>query len=425
MNKEFEGKKILILGAITLTCDIVKHAQDMGVYVAVADYYIDSPAKKIADEAVFIDATDVDALVEYCKANKIDGVTTGFTDALMPACYEVCKRLGFPYYVTPKMLSMSTNKVDFKETCIKYGIPVPQTYLIADKIPETIYEKLSYPVFVKPMDASGSRGAGVCYSKNELNKQFEEAVSFSTTKNAIIEEYITGREFLLNYIAVDGEFRLLSMFDRYMCDDRSSARNYANVSMAPSKAVKKYLCNMNDKVISMFKDLGFMDGLIFLQGHTEGDKITFYEMGCRLGGSFYNLEQKCIGCNPVDMIIRYALSGKMVNDINVISPRVADFNQYAFSCNYLLGGSGETVTEIKGLDVMKSLPSYVASIQERGVGTYYEKDSIIDKPLITVYLVNSDLKQAKADILCLNNEIEAFNADGKPLLMHRFDPENL
>ena len=34
--------------------------------------------------------------------------------------------------------------------------------------------------------------------------------------------------------------------------------------MAPSKAVDYYLSYINDKVISMFNDLGFKDGLMFI-----------------------------------------------------------------------------------------------------------------------------------------------------------------
>ena len=126
--KEFEGKKLLLLGGIKTACAIVEKAQEMGAYVAVADYNTDSPAKIIADEAVLMDATDVDTIVKWCRENHIDGVTTGFVDILMPVVYEVCKKLGLPYYATPKMLSMSTNKVDFKETCEKYGVPVPKTW---------------------------------------------------------------------------------------------------------------------------------------------------------------------------------------------------------------------------------------------------------------------------------------------------------
>ena len=86
--KEFEGKKLLILGGIRLVCDIVKRAQNMGAYVVVADYLTDSPAKLIADEAVLIDALDVDAIVDYCRKANIDGVTTGFVDILLQPCYS-------------------------------------------------------------------------------------------------------------------------------------------------------------------------------------------------------------------------------------------------------------------------------------------------------------------------------------------------
>ena len=86
----------------------------------------------------------------------------------------------------------------------------------------------------------------------------------------------------------------------------------------------------------MFKKLGFRDGLIFLQGHTDGNNITFYEMGCRLGGAFYNIEQACLGMNAIDMVVRYALTGKMVYEIESMPKDIAKFSKFGFSCNYLL-----------------------------------------------------------------------------------------
>ena len=425
MLREFEGKKLLILGANTLICDIVKHAQSLGAYVVCADYYENSPAKSVADEGVLIDATDVEALVTYCKENRIDGVTTGFVDILMPICYEVCKRLNIPYYATPKMIAMATNKVEFKETCEQYGVPVPKTYLIASEIPEKLYEKISYPVFVKPLDASGSRGCGVCYNQEELKKQFADAVSYSVTNNAIIEDYITGREFLMDFIAVDGKYRMLSMIDRYVCEDRGSAINFANVSVAPSKGIDFFYDNLNDRLVSMFNDLGFKDGIIFLQGHYDGTKITFYEMGCRLGGSFFELEQACLGFNPVDMVVRYAFTGKMTNDIDNMDVKQAKYKKYASGCNYLLKGDNETIASITGLEEMKILKSYLTSLQYMKVGDHFEKDRTMDKPLVSIYMVSDSLDQTKKDIEFLNSVFEAKNADGKSLLMKKFNPEEL
>lgn len=423
--KELEGKRLLVLGGFNLACVIVRHAQALGAYVVVADYDDHAMAKGIADKFALVSATDVDALVDLCKKEKIDGVTTGFVDILLRPCYEVCQRLGLPYYVTPKMLTMSTNKIDFKETCNQYGVPVPQTYHIGSRIPEDVYAKIHYPVFVKPLDASGSRGAGICHNREELDKQVEIAVGFSVTNNAIVEDYITGREFLMNYIAQDGEFRMVSMFDRYASSDRGGAINYASLSVGPSKAVDYYFDEVEDKVINMFRSLGFKDGLYFLQGYSDGDKITFFEMGCRLGGSYYDLERKCIGIDPVDMTIRYALTGKMTNDINAIPLRVGKYSNIGVCVNYLLIGGEETIARIEGIDEIKKMSSYVESEQRQFVGDHYKSDRTVDRPVFSVYLAVADRKQLEEDVEYMNGVFKVFNGDGKSLLKEKFNPRLL
>lgn len=421
---EFEGKKLLVLGGIKTECDIVKTAKNMGAYVIVADYDSNCPAKEFADKMALISATDVDAIVEYCKTEKIDGITTGFVDILMQPCYEACKRLGLPYYATTKMLSMSTNKVEFKETCEQFGVPVPKTYLIGDEIPESIYESITYPVFVKPLDSSGSRGAGACYNKKDLDTQFAEAVAYSPTKTAVVEDYITGREFLLDYVGVNGEFRLLSMFDRYMSPGRGTAINYSNVCLCPPKQINQYYEEANPKILRMFKELGFTDGLIFLQGHTDGKRITFYEMGCRLGGSFFELEQAVLGLNPVEMVIRYALTGKMMDSIEQVSPRSADFPKVAMVANYLLEGEDETVAQIDGIDDVKALDSYIALIQQRDIGCHIKKDKIVDKPILSFFMVADDKEKIKDTLAFMNEHLQVTNAEGKCLLSAKFNPNN-
>ena len=423
--KEFEGKKLLILGGIKTECDIVKKAQEMGAYVIVADMDPNCPAKEFADKLALVSATDVDAIVRLCEEEHVDGITTGFVDILMPPCYEACKRLGLPYYATPKMLSMSTNKVDFKETCEKFGVPVPKTYVIGSEIPKDVYATLQYPVFVKPLDSSGSRGAGACYNREALDAQFAEAVSYSPTKTAVVEDYITGREFLLDYVGVNGEFRLLSMFDRYMSPGRGTAINYSNVCLCPPKQIDQYYEEANPKILRMFKELGFTDGLIFLQGHTDGKRITFYEMGCRLGGSFFELEQAVLGLNPVEMVIRYALTGKMMESIEQVSPRSADFPKVAMVANYLLEGEDETVAKIEGVPEVKALNTYAALIQQRDVGCHIKKDKIVDKPILSFFMVAENKEEMKETLAYMNEHLQVMNAEGKSLLLTKYDPDKL
>ena len=423
--ERFKGKKLLVIGGIKYECDIVEHAKKMGIYTIVADYDVDSPAKKIADKAVLIDALDVKALTDFCRKEKVDGVVSGFVDILLPGWKQLCENLNLPCYLTDRMIQMSTDKVVFKETCEEYGIPVPKTYFIGHEPSESILKTIKYPVFVKPLDASGSRGCGVCNSPEELIPLFKDAVTFSKTKNAVIEEYLVGREFLLDYIGCDGDFRLVEMFDRFMADDRTSARNFSNVSLAPSFALDFYYKNIDEKVRKMFKEIGFKDGLIFLQGHSDGDKITFYEMGCRLGGSFFDLEQECLGFNSIDTLIAFALTGRFVDDINTIPMDCARFKKYGAVNNFLLAGGNETIHSIKGIEDIKKHKSYLRSIQYRDEGLYYVKDSIVDKPVISIYFTGNTIDDIRESIGYFNDVFEVTNIEGKSLLMDKVRPEDI
>ena len=424
--KEFEGKKLLILGGVTMECDIVKKAKEKGAYVVVADYLTDSPAKLIADEAVLIDALDVDAIVDYCREAHIDGVTTGFVDILLQPCYEVCQRLGLPCYLTPKMIEMSTNKAAFKKACNQYGVPVSQTYLIGNSISEEIYAEVQYPAFVKPLDASGSRGAGVCCNREELDKQFYEAISYSASGNAIIEDYITGREFLLDYIAVDGEYRLLSMFDRFMTPDRGSAVNGSNISMAPSRVIDYYLQEINPKVINMFRELGFTDGLLFMQGYSSGEKITFFEMGCRLGGSYYNHQRAVLGYDALEMVVNCAFTGRMTQDILSIPVDAAKYKgKFALDCNFLLKGSDETIAEIRGIDEIENMPCCVELQKLHDVGYHYVKDRSVDKPIANAEIVVESKEEVIEKVNYINKTFDVLNDKGESLLITKMNPEEL
>lgn len=424
--KEFKGKKLLVLGGLTLECEIVSRAQQMGIYVIVADYNPDVPARKLANQFELISATDVPALVDLCKREKIDGVTTGFIDILMQPCYDVCKELGLPCYFTPRMIEVSTNKVEFKKECNKYGVPVPQTYLVGSIITDEIYAKINYPVFVKPLDSSGSRGAGVCYNKEELDHQFADALSYSVSGNAIIEDYITGRDFLLDYMAVNGEYRLLSMFDRYMAPDRGSAVNMSNIAIAPSRNIDFYLDNINEKVTNMYRALGFTDGLLFMQGYCDGNKVTFFEMGCRLGGSYFNHQRYLFGDDAIRMIIRYAMTGKMVDDINQFPVDMAKYNgQYAADINFLLKGKEGKVSKIVGIDEIKNRPSCIETLLYAEEGYEWTEAKIVDRAIFTAEIVAENKDQLVREAGIVQNIFDAFDDNGNSILMDKLNPHDL
>ena len=117
-----------MLSGMRTMCDYVDRAKKLGAYVIVADIDSDSPAKKVADKSVYLDVTDVNKIVEFCKTNEIDGISTGFADILLMPYYEACEILGFPCYLNPEIIKASTDKLFFKKKCLEYGIPVAKDY---------------------------------------------------------------------------------------------------------------------------------------------------------------------------------------------------------------------------------------------------------------------------------------------------------
>ena len=153
MNKyNLKGKRLLILGGMRISCEIVRTARRMGVYTLVADYNTieNSPGKQIADEAVDLSVIDVDAVVNYVKNNNIDGVFVGFNDMLLPYYAEICEKAGLPCYGTKEQFDTLIAKDQYKALCRQFGVPTIPEYSIDD-------ENIKYPVLVKPVDSSGSR----------------------------------------------------------------------------------------------------------------------------------------------------------------------------------------------------------------------------------------------------------------------------
>ena len=103
-------KKILILGGTAQQIKLVEAAKKMGVYTIVTDYLVDSPAKKVADEAWMHNIKDVDQIVERCKQEQVNGVICGYIDPCQRPYQQICEALDLPCYGTKDQFFYMTDK---------------------------------------------------------------------------------------------------------------------------------------------------------------------------------------------------------------------------------------------------------------------------------------------------------------------------
>lgn len=371
---DLKGKKLLILGGTALSKEIIKQAQSRGAYVIVTDYLEDSPGKKIADESFMISTTDVNEVVNLIKNENIDGILTGFIDSMLPYYQEICDKTGLPCYITKEQIEITTNKVKFKELCKKHNIPVVEEYQVSYPFLDSEIEKLEFPVLIKPVDNSGARGIYICNNVNELKEKYKESLSFSPSKQVIVERYMTSKEVTIFYVIQDGEISLTAMADRYTKNRQGGIIPLPVGYVFPSNFINKYQESLDSKVMEMFKGIGVKNGMIFIQSFVEDGQCIFYEMGYRLTGSLeYKITSKINDNNPLDMMIGFALTGSMnpKKDSVKINP---NFNVWGCNLTFLVK-PGE-IGKISGINE-------VSLIQEvLDVVTLYEEGDIIPNSAI-------------------------------------------
>ena len=350
MNKNLRGKRLLILGGMRISCEIVRKAKAMGIYTLVADYnkIEDSPGKQIADEAVDLSVIDVDAVVDYVKNNAVDGVFVGFNDMLLPYYAEICQRADLPCYGTKEQFETLIAKDQYKALCRQFGVPTIPEYNIND-------EHIKYPVLVKPVDSSGSRGITICHNLQELTEAVDTAKKASKTSKVLIERYMDGREVTVFWTFQDGKYYLSALGNRHVKHNQGTDVIPLPVGYTfPSVYLSKYRAEVEENCKRMFKHLGLKDGMMFMQCKVEDGTCYVYDIGYRLTGSLeYKILERVCGYNPLDMMICHALTGKMGNE-SIADKAVPEFKSPAFNVSCLCAPG--TIREITGINEVKAFP---------------------------------------------------------------------
>jgi len=360
MDYNFKNKKLLVMGGKPQgSDDIVKYAKSRGAYVIVTDYLDaeSSPAKKYADECWNISTADVDALYERSKKIGIDGVVAGVHEFNISKTIDLAERLNLPFYAERKHWDICSNKDSFKNLCRKFDIPVVEEFSIDNINDVEEIKNIKYPIIIKPVDNSSARGIYICNNKEELEENYEKAISFSKSKKLLIEPYINAKEATVYYTVQNGEVILSLIADRHVKKVQENSIPLPVAFIFPSKHIETYISKLDEKVKKMIEYIGIRNGTFFIQSFVDDGDFIFYEMGFRLsGGKQYKIMEEMNGLNILEMIVNYSMTSTMTNKNlkNLINPR---YNDWAFILNYIIKPG--TVGRINGVEEVKKLNNII------------------------------------------------------------------
>jgi hypothetical protein len=415
-------KKILVLGGNAKMIDLVKTAQGMGMYVIVADWYDTkrSPAKLIANEYWNDSIQDYDTLSKKIIDNNVNGIITSITDSYLEPYRILCERTGLPCYATKKSLDISVSKVLFKEMCQRYDVPVARKYNVGPE--EDKIKSLPYPVIVKPVDGSGSRGFHIINKAEDFERFYTNALSFSPSKNVLVEDYIPYDATIIHYTMIDGKCYYSGMTDKYSCRFAENGASVMGLQLMPSKGEAEYLKTLDANVRRMFESEGFQNGPIWIEAFYDGKKrFVFNEMGYRFGGSLtYFPVRYFYGIDQLKLLLSFAVGEK--TNVSIIQQPINETQLYCILPIHIKPGK---ICRVEGEQELMRNKKVYAYAPGHLLGDEIQAWGSAQQVFAYLHVIYSDIKDLKQTLEHILETLRAFDENNNQMLYTLFDINKL
>lgn len=183
-------KKILMLGGSAQQIVAIEKAKKLGYETVLCDYLTDNPGQQFADKFYLVSTTDKDAVLQVAAQERVDGVIAYASDPAAPTAAYVAEQLQLP--TNPFWaVDILCNKGKFRKFLAEHKFAVPMAVDIQNvKQAQESLQRLNFPVIIKPVDSSGSKGVSVLRTAEGLEQAVETALKFSRCGHVVIEEYV-------------------------------------------------------------------------------------------------------------------------------------------------------------------------------------------------------------------------------------------
>ena len=271
MKDEF----VLILGAGLMQKPSIEAAGELGYKTLVVDANKNAVCVPFADVFVQIDLKDREKIADLAMSygDKLKAVFTAGTDFSASVSY-VAQKCGLISHSFEAAMNAS-NKVLMRKCFRENGVPSPDFVEVTESEIETLSsdDSVLFPKVVKPVDNMGARGCRLVRNKSEFEPALRDAVAFSRTGKAIVEDYMKGMEFSIDALVHEGNVTITGFADRHIFFDPYFIEMGHTMPSSVSEAIKK---NVVDVFVKGVKALGLTEGV------AKGD-VKYTEKGAMIG----------------------------------------------------------------------------------------------------------------------------------------------
>lgn len=312
--------KLVILGASYLQLPLVNKAKEMGIHV-ICIAWDDGKAicKEYADNFYDISVLEKESILEICKTENIDGITTIATDICIPTIAYITEKLNLVGN-SPTCATFTTDKAEMRKCLAEHHVRIPasKTLYQAQDFDET---EILYPLIIKPADRSGSLGVVKTSNTHETIAAIDLAIQYSFSKKCIVEEFVSGQEVSVETISYQGSHQIITITDKVITDEPYFVELEHH---QPSQLPENILTKITEISLQVLDATEVKNGASHIEMKINENGVFVIEIGSRMGGDFIgsDLVYLSTGFDFLKAVIDIALDqfdGKVKKNVNNFS----------------------------------------------------------------------------------------------------------
>lgn len=297
-------KKLVIIGANDFQNQLILKAKERGIETHVFAWERGYSGEKTADYFYPVSIVEKEEILEKCREIQPDGIISIASDLASITVNYVAEKMNLVGNGIESS-QISTNKYFMRKAFEKNGDPSPKNCR-SDELTEDRIRKLQFPLIVKPVDRSGSRGITKVTSREKLVDAVKNAESLSFDGKAMIEEFVEGREYSVEYISYKGSHTFLALTQKYT----TGAPHFIETAHVQPAQIEQDMLKRVQQIVEHA-----LDTLMIRYGASHSEikiqpdgSIKIIEIGGRMGGDCIgsDLVQISTGYDFVNMVIDIA-----------------------------------------------------------------------------------------------------------------------
>ncbi len=305
-------KKILLLGGSAQQVVAIEAAKRLGLKTILCDYLTDNPGQYVADQFYLVSTTDMEAVLAVAQAEKIDGVLAYASDPAAPTAAYVAEKMhlpGNPYASVDILCHKDKFRKFLREN--HFHTPEADGYMsVEDAVRDCENGRYHFPVMVKPVDSSGSKGVVRLEDIGNCAESFRHALSYSRTGTFIVEEYIekNGYQVAGDGLSIDGKLVFRCFGNDHF--NPKCVNPFVPISASfPYHMPERVQEKIHDEIQRLLTLLQMRDGTYNFDIRIDDDEnVYLMEVAPRSGGNYIpQVIQYATGVNLVECAVKAAV----------------------------------------------------------------------------------------------------------------------